>query len=213
MLSNSNTKQVHVAKATINERRKVHEIDKDQVDIKVTAGKGYVNSPTESDREVTTSVKDPVEVTCQMSDHAGLEPNALYRSPSTSTASLCASLENLCTSPGSMVKPTVSRVDDRCSKPHALPYSIQGQSKSSPIKSARWEVSIKGVSPELDLQFIVDYLKRINVPIIDIGYIYQRKNSSAFRVEVTRQNYDKLFNPKLWGPGITVSKYNKPKTV
>ena len=73
---------------------------------------------------------------------------------------------------------------------------VQGKSTNCKIKSAAprppqlYEVCLRGVDPDV---------------------CFQRKHSSAFVIRVPSSYYDRLFNPELWGPGITVTKYFKPK--
>ena len=93
----------------------------------------------------------------------------------------------------------------------------QGKSTNCKIKSAAprpphlYEVCLREVDPDVCIETMVCYLKENDIEVIDISYIFQRKYSSAFVIRVPSSYYDRLFNPELWGPGITVTKYFKPK--
>ena len=94
---------------------------------------------------------------------------------------------------------------------------VQGKSTNCKIKSAAprppplYEVCLRGVDPDVCIETMVCYLKENDIEVIDISYMFQRKHSSAFVIRVPSSYYDRLFNPELWGPGITVTKYFKPK--
>ena len=94
---------------------------------------------------------------------------------------------------------------------------VQRKSTNCKIKSAAprplqlYEVCLRGVDPDVCIETMVCYLKENDIEVIDISYMFQRKHSSAFATRIPSSYYDRLFNPKLWGPGIIVTKYFKPK--
>ena len=94
---------------------------------------------------------------------------------------------------------------------------VQGKSTNCKIKSATplppqlYEVCLRGVDPDVCIETMVCYLKEYDIEVIDISYMFQRKHSSALVIRVPSSYYDRLFDPELWGPGITVTKYFKPK--